>query len=138
MPDGEVAASGAAPAVSSTAAPGNATSEGLGNFKGVMLCNPPERDFKKTNLLSADEKGPMKAGVRTSSLDPLGYGNKPSQLDPSTNRKNRPPPKSIEHRKWIKELEVSAALSDCNCFLVFRFFSIILLTSKLYIAFYLL
>ena len=57
----------------------------------------------------------MRAGAATSSLDPLGYGNPPTQLDPTTNRINKPPPKSIEHRKWIKELQKEVQASKQSC-----------------------
>ncbi|CAD7956480.1 unnamed protein product [Amoebophrya sp. A25] len=86
-----------------------AVAPGLGNFKGVMLCNRP--DLAATKTKDPTELPPFYSHTHPGSLEPMGMLH-PTDMDPRK-AKVEAPVAMVKHRKWLahlaEELKVSKA-----------------------------
>lgn len=76
---------------------------GLGNFKGVMLCNRPVDDPTSKLTGSGDEPGPFRSMISASHGDKLGLT--PCKTYESTVKKRGPSAALRRHVRWLKELQ---------------------------------
>ncbi|CAD7922521.1 unnamed protein product [Amoebophrya sp. A120] len=74
---------------------------GLGNFKGVMLCNRPDLSAPKTK--DPTEMPPFYSAVAPGALEPLGMLH-PNELNPMEQKRDMPPAMK-KHRKWLQNLQ---------------------------------
>lgn len=81
---------------------------GLGNFKGVMLCNRP--DVGDERLKDPTKLKPFYSSVAPGALEPLGMLH-PTSLDPLAQRKDEVPALR-KHRDWLKRLHVWLIILD--------------------------
>jgi len=85
--------------------------DGLGNYKGVMLCNRPVEETNPARMRSAAGNGqpPFKSTVSTGDREQIGLT--PSRkLEPRSGVKTRGPSAALRrHMQWIKELQVQVA-----------------------------
>lgn len=75
---------------------------GLGNFKGVMLCNRPVDD-PSTKLTTSDEPLPFRSMVHAGHGEQLGLP--PCKTYEQTVRKRGPSAALRRHVRWLKELQ---------------------------------
>jgi len=84
---------------------GGAPLSGLGNFKGVMLCNRPS-DAPPTKLGAGDGPAPFKSMVAASANEQLGLPPVKSEEGPPQPVKKRGPSAALrQHVRWLKELQ---------------------------------
>lgn len=83
--------------------------DGLGNYKGVMLCNRPVEDSHPARMRSENGLPPFKSTISSGERDALGL--QPcKKLDPRSVVKTRGPSAALRrHMQWIKELQVQVA-----------------------------
>lgn len=85
--------------------------DGLGNYKGVMLCNRPVEESHLARMRSAADAGnlPFKSTISAGERDQLGL--QPcKKLEPRSVVKTRGPSAALRrHMQWIKELQVQVA-----------------------------
>jgi len=85
--------------------------EGLGNYKGVMLCNRPVEDSHPARLRGSAENGPppFKCAVSAGGSDQLGL-QPAKKMEPRSAVKTRGPSAALRrHVQWIKDLQVQVA-----------------------------
>lgn len=85
--------------------------DGLGNYKGVMLCNRPVEESSNARMRSATDNGmaPFKSTVREGEREQLGL-QPAKKLEPRDVVKTRGPSAALRrHMQWIKELQVQVA-----------------------------
>jgi hypothetical protein len=79
---------------------------GLGNFKGVMLCNRPTEVNLDRAVRDADAPPPFKSTVSATHNDLLGLNPKQRELHTDSHAKMRGPSAALrKHVKWLKELQ---------------------------------
>lgn len=85
--------------------------DGLGNYKGVMLCNRPVEESHLARMRSAADAGnlPFKSTISPGERDQLGL--QPcKKMEPRSVVKTRGPSAALRrHMQWIKELQVQVA-----------------------------
>lgn len=75
---------------------------GLGNFKGVMLCNRPA-DASTSKQSGSDEPAPFRSAVSTNHGEPLGLP--PCKTFEPSVKKRGPSAALRRHVRWLKELQ---------------------------------
>jgi len=80
---------------------------GLGNFKGVMLCNrPTEISMDRAVSGGADQPAPFKSTVSATHNDQLGLNPNRRELNMDSQAKMRGPSAALrKHVKWLKQLQ---------------------------------
>jgi len=79
---------------------------GLGNFKGVMLCNRPTEIQMDRATRDADAPPPFKSTVSATHNDVLGLNPKAPQITTDSQTKLRGPSAALrKHVQWLKELQ---------------------------------
>lgn len=92
---------------------------GLGNFKGVMLCNRPDATGSLQSQKS--ELKPFYSSVAPGALEPLGMLTKKDPSDQPPPRRREEAPALKRHREWIKQLQVGSFLRRWRSFwIIFR------------------
>jgi len=85
--------------------------DGLGNYKGVMLCNRPVEDSHLARMRSATDGGalPFKSTIAPGEREQIGL--QPcKKMEPRSVVKTRGPSAALRrHMQWIKELQVQVA-----------------------------
>lgn len=82
--------------------------DGLGNYKGVMLCNRPVEESHLARMRSAADAGtlPFKSTISAGERDQLGL-TPGKKLEPRSVVKTRGPSAALRrHMQWIKDLQV--------------------------------
>lgn len=85
--------------------------DGLGNYKGVMLCNRPVEESSNARMRSATDNSmpPFKSTVREGEREQIGL-QPAKKLEPRDVVKTRGPSAALRrHMQWIKELQVQVA-----------------------------
>lgn len=79
---------------------------GLGNFKGVMLCNRPTEISMDKAVSGGDGPPPFKSTVSATHNDQLGLNPNKPQLTTNSHAKLRGPSAALrKHVKWLKQLQ---------------------------------
>lgn len=79
---------------------------GLGNFKGVMLCNRPTEVSIDRAVSGGDGPPPFKSTVSATHNDQLGLNPNRPQLNTDSQAKLRGPSAALrKHVKWLKQLQ---------------------------------
>jgi len=76
---------------------------GLGNFKGVMLCNRPADDPVSKAALTSDEGAPFRSMVAANAGEPIGLA--PCRTYEPTVKKRGSSAALRRHVRWLKELQ---------------------------------
>jgi len=84
--------------------------DGLGNYKGVMLCNRPVEESHPARMRNpVGSNPPFKTAISSGERDQLGL-NPSRKLEPRSGVKTRGPSAALRrHMQWIKELQVQVA-----------------------------